>query len=51
MSYAPNVWHHPLLVRRPQEFLITDRAAPAGEADSANLQEHWEASPVAVVEL
>ena len=51
VSYAPDVWHHPLLVRRPQDFLIADRAAPAGEADSANLQEHWEDAPVAVIIL
>ena len=49
VSYAPNVWHHPLLVRQPQDFLITDRAGPAGEADSANLQEHWEDASVAVI--
>ena len=51
VSYAPNVWHHPLLVRQPQEFLIADRAGPDGEADSANLQEHWEDAPVAVIKL
>ena len=49
VSYAPHVWHHPLLVRQPQDFLIADRAGPEGESDSANLQEHWEDSPVAVV--
>lgn len=51
VSYAPDVWHHPLLVRQPQEFLVADRAGPAGEADSANLQEHWEEAPVAVIKL
>ena len=51
VSYAPNVWHHPLLVRQPQDFLIADRAGPDGEVDSANLQEHWEDPPVAVIKL
>ncbi|RPG89441.1 MAG: ureidoglycolate lyase [Candidatus Puniceispirillum sp. TMED245] len=51
VSYAPHVWHHPLLVRQPQDFLIADRAGPEGESDSANLQEHWEDSPVAVIEI
>ena len=51
VNYAPDVWHHPLLVRQPQEFLVADRAGPAGEADSANLQEHWEEAPVAVIKL
>jgi ureidoglycolate lyase len=51
VSYAPHVWHHPLLVRQPQDFLIADRAGPEGEPDSANLQEHWEDSPVAVIEI
>jgi ureidoglycolate lyase len=51
VSYAPHVWHHPLLVRQPQDFLIADRVGPEGESDSANLQEHWEDSPVAVIEI
>ncbi len=37
VQYARNVWHHPLLVRIPeQDFLIVDRSGP-GE----NLEEHW----------
>ena len=52
VSYHRNVWHHPLLIlRQIQDFLIIDRAGPDGEADSANLQEHWEASPVVVIDL
>ncbi len=50
VSYARNVWHHPLLVLQPeQDFLIIDRAGPAGEDKSANLQEHWLDAPVAVI--
>ena len=51
VSYAPNVWHHPLLVCQQQDFLIADRAGPDGELASVNLQEHWEDAPVAVVKL
>ncbi|HVJ40644.1 MAG TPA: ureidoglycolate lyase [Dongiaceae bacterium] len=37
VSYARNVWHHPLLVLDPaSRFLIVDRKGP-GE----NLEEHW----------
>ena len=50
VSYARNVWHHPLLVLQPeQDFLIIDRAGPAGEDTSANLQEFWLDAPVAVI--
>ena len=50
VSYARNVWHHPLLVLQPeQDFLIIDRAGPAGEDRSANLQEQWRDAPVAVI--
>ena len=49
MSYAPGIWHHPLLVCQSQDFLVADRAGPDGEADSANLQEHWRDAPVAVI--
>ncbi len=49
VTYAPNVWHHPLLVLQPQDFLIADRAGPEGETGNPNLQEHWEDAPVAVV--
>ena len=43
VTYAPDVWHHPLLVLQPvQDFLVIDRAAPpAGEDASANLTEYW----------
>ncbi|MDP6218754.1 MAG: ureidoglycolate lyase [Alphaproteobacteria bacterium] len=51
VSYAPNVWHHPLLVCKQQDFLIADRAGPDGELASVNLQEHWEDAPVAVIKL
>ena len=50
VSYARNVWHHPLLVLQPeQDFLIIDRAGPDGEDKAANLQEYWEDRPVAVI--
>lgn len=49
VTYAPGVWHHPLLVLAPQEFLIADRAGPAGEPDAANLQEALADAPVAVI--
>lgn len=49
VSYAPHVWHHPLLVRRPQDFLVVDRAGPAGEDAGANLQEYWAGESVAVI--
>ena len=49
VSYAPHVWHHPLLVLKPQDFLVVDRAGPAGEDGGANLQEHWAGDAVAVV--
>ena len=50
VSYARNVWHHPLLVLQPeQDFLIIDRAAPNGEAAAANLQEYWLDAPMAVI--
>jgi ureidoglycolate lyase len=50
VNYDRNVWHHPLLVLQPEhDFLITDRAGPAGEDKSANLQEHWRDTPVAVI--
>jgi ureidoglycolate lyase len=48
VTYAPDVWHHPLLVLAPQNFLIADRAGPAGEDASANLTEVWADTPVAV---
>jgi ureidoglycolate lyase len=48
VTYAPGVWHHPLLVLAPQDFLIADRAGPAGEDASANLTEVWADTPVAV---
>ena len=49
VTYAPGVWHHPLLVLASQDFLIADRAGPAGEDASANLTEVWADTPVAVV--
>jgi ureidoglycolate lyase len=50
VNYDRNVWHHPLLVLQPEhDFLITDRAGPDGEDKSANLQEHWRDTPVAVI--
>ena len=50
VSYARNVWHHPLLILQPrQDFLIVDRAGPDGEAADANLQEHWEDTAVAAI--
>jgi len=49
VSYDPHVWHHPLLVLRPQEFLVVDRAGPAGEDAAANLQEHWADGAMAVI--
>ena len=50
VSYARNVWHHPLLILQPeQDFLIIDRAGPAGEDTSANLQEYWRDAPVAAI--
>jgi len=51
VSYAPDIWHHPLLVRQPQDFLIADRAGPPGEEANANLQEYWADTPVAVIKL
>ena len=51
VSYAPHVWHHPLLVLTAQDFLIVDRAGPAGEDSAANLQEHWADEPVAHITL
>jgi len=51
VNYDRNVWHHPLLVLRPeQDFLIIDRAGPVGEDKSANLQESWRDTPVAVID-
>ena len=49
VTYAPGVWHHPLLVLTEQDFLIADRAGPADEAASANLQECWRDAPAAVI--
>ncbi|MGB1871006.1 MAG: ureidoglycolate lyase [Candidatus Puniceispirillaceae bacterium] len=50
VSYARNIWHHPLLVLQPeQDFLIIDRAGPDGEDRSANLQEQWLDAPIAVI--
>jgi hypothetical protein len=37
------------LVLAPQDFLIADRAGPAGEPDAANLQEALADAPVAVI--
>ncbi len=28
VNYRPNAWHHPLLVLRPQDFLVIDRGGP-----------------------
>ena len=40
VQVAAGVWHHPLLVIRPeQEFLVVDRHGP-GDAPGANLDEH-----------
>ena len=51
VNYDRNVWHHPLLVLRPeQDFLIIDRAGPVGEDKSANLQESWRDTRVAVID-
>lgn len=36
VNYRPNVWHHPLLVLQPQDFLVVDRGGPGD-----NLEEHW----------
>ena len=49
VSYAPHVWHHPLLVLKKQEFLIIDRAGPDSEDAAANLQEHWAGETVATI--
>ena len=52
VSYARNVWHHPLLILQPRQgFLILDRAGPQGEAATANLQEHWLDEAVAEIAL
>lgn len=36
VNYRPDTWHHPLLVLRPQDFLVIDRGGPGD-----NLEEHW----------
>ena len=51
VTYAPGVWHHPLLVLAPQDFLIADRAGPAGEDASANLTEYWFDGVAAAISL
>ena len=40
VNYRPNTWHHPLLVLRPQDFLVVDRGGPGD-----NLEEHWFGAP------
>lgn len=49
VSYAADVWHHPLLVRQPQDFLVIDRNGPSGEDASANLTEYWSDDCVALI--
>ena len=51
VTYAPGVWHHPLLVLAPQDFLIADRVGPAGEDASANLTEYWFDGVAAAISL
>jgi ureidoglycolate lyase len=37
VSYARNVWHHPLIVMDPlSRFIVVDRAGPGN-----NLEEYW----------
>jgi ureidoglycolate lyase len=36
VNYAPNTWHHPLLVSKESRFLIIDRKGPGD-----NLEELW----------
>jgi ureidoglycolate lyase len=37
VTYARNVWHHPLIVLDPHSrFIVVDRAGPGN-----NLEEHW----------
>jgi len=51
VTYAPGVWHHPLLVLRDHDqFLVVDREAPKGERPDANLTECWFENQVAVIE-
>ena len=50
VTYAPDLWHHPLLVLQPvQEFLVIDRASPPAEDASANLTEYWFDGVAAVI--
>ena len=42
VSYDAGTWHHPLLILEDeQDFLVVDRAKPAGEANGLNLDEVW----------
>ena len=50
VTYAPDIWHHPLLVLQPvQDFLVIDRASPPAEDASANLTEYWFDGVAAVI--
>ncbi|MEM7567607.1 MAG: ureidoglycolate lyase, partial [Pseudomonadota bacterium] len=35
VCYAPNVWHHPLLVFEPADFLVVDRDRPEDNLEEA----------------
>ncbi|MGI9374314.1 MAG: ureidoglycolate lyase [Hyphomicrobiales bacterium] len=40
VQYAPNIWHHPLLVLVPeQDFLIVDRDGPGNNLEEVTLAE------------
>ena len=38
ISYNPNVWHFPLLVKKAQDFLVIDRSS-ASDKNNENLRE------------
>lgn len=44
VNYHPNIWHHPLLVLQPQDFLVVDRDGPGD-----NLEEVWFEADVAQI--
>jgi ureidoglycolate lyase len=37
INYARNIWHHPLLVHRPNRFFIIDRKGPGHNLDEIEL--------------
>jgi len=37
VNYHRNIWHHPLLVLEPQQFVIIDRAGDGHNCDEQNL--------------